>query len=182
LSLAREKSNISMSHTPRTTRALFLDRDGVINVRVAPHHYITSVDQFRFLPGAIEALKALSNAGYELFVITNQAGVAQGHMTADAVAAIHAHMNKCLAAAGVPAPCVYVCMHGYDGCECRKPKPGLLLQAAREHNLDLTHAIFIGDDVTDAEVGAAAGVRTILVASEIGVAGAVPQLLDILSE
>jgi histidinol-phosphate phosphatase family protein len=151
----------------RPQKIAFLDRDGVINRKAPKAEYIKSWSEFVFLPGAIDGMKLLAQGGYRIFIITNQAGVARGVMTESQVAEIHASMEKALADHGVEIEAVYCCMHGWDdGCECRKPKPGMLLQAARNHHIDLSRAFFIGDDERDLEAGDAAGCRTRLVDSE----------------
>jgi histidinol-phosphate phosphatase family protein len=160
-------------------KILFLDRDGVINVKAPKAEYITSWSDFRFLPGAIDALSQLSEAGYELYIITNQPGLARGMVTEASLADIHDRMVAELDQHGVSIKAIYHCPHSWDeGCECRKPKPGILYQAAREHNIDLTRAVFVGDDERDMEAGDAVGLRTILVDSKEGIAAALPQLLN----
>lgn len=158
-------------------RALFLDRDGVVNKRAALHEYIRSPDSFEFLPGAVDALSALCAAGFELFIITNQAGVGKNLMSEADLEAIHAKMQNGIKEKGAYLAGIYYCPHvPEDECDCRKPKPGLILRAAREHNIDLSKAIFVGDDERDAQAAAAAGVAFINVSTDIGVAAAYPEL------
>ncbi len=148
-------------------KVIFLDRDGVINKKSPKADYVKSWDEFEFLPGAIEALKILTQNGYEIYIISNQAGIARGIMTEDDLKEIHEKMKKELREHGARISDIYYCPHGWDeGCECRKPKPGMFFQAAKEHCLDLTKAVFIGDDERDVEAGEAAGVKTILVTPE----------------
>jgi D-glycero-D-manno-heptose 1,7-bisphosphate phosphatase len=138
--------------------AIFLDRDGVLNERAPKAQYITTPEAFRFLPGALEAVARLTAAGYRIFVISNQAGIARGAMTEGDLDAIHAKLHAEVNAAGGSIDAIYYCPHDWDaGCECRKPKPGMLFQAQREWHLDLTRTKFIGDDVRDGEAAAAAG-------------------------
>ena len=145
-------------------RAIILDRDGVLNVRPPRAQYVQSWEQFQWLPGSVEALRLLKEAGYKLLLITNQPGIARGMMTADDLASIHRRMQDELAASGVALDAIYVCAHGWDeGCWCRKPNPGLLFQAQREWHLDLTNTTFIGDDERDEQAGLAAGCLTALV-------------------
>ena len=159
-------------------KVLFLDRDGIINVRPPKGDYVKKMEEFKFLPGAVEALQRLSKAGYEFYVISNQAGIARGFMTENDLAAIHQKMQKELARHGIAFSGIYYCPHGWDSlCECRKPKSGMLYQAAREHDIDLSRALFIGDDERDKEAGDAAGVKTILVPSDVGIASARPDLI-----
>lgn len=160
-------------------KVLFLDRDGVINVRAAQAEYIKTPEEFTFLPGAIEALVQLTRVGFELYVISNQAGIARGVMSESDLVAIHQKMEKELNKHGVTIAGIYYCPHGWDsGCECRKPKPGMFYQAAREHDIDLSRAFFVGDDERDKEVGALIGLRTLLVPSEKGIIHSLPMLLS----
>lgn len=150
---------------PGVTRALdparkvaFIDRDGTINKRAPKAEYVASWAQFEFLPGSVEGLKILSSAGYELYVISNQSGIARGMVTPAALQDIHARMTASLAKEGVTIHGIYFCPHGWhDGCQCRKPRAGMLYQAAREYDIDLTRSILIGDDICDIEAGRAAG-------------------------
>jgi D-glycero-D-manno-heptose 1,7-bisphosphate phosphatase len=145
-------------------KAVFLDRDGVINEvftgqgrPVSP----STVEEFRLLPGTEEALTALKAGGYLLFVITNQPEVARGTLRRDDLDRIHRTLSESL-----PVDQVYVCTHDDDDqCECRKPKPGLILQAAEEWDVDLARSYMVGDRWKDVEAGARAGCTTILVKS-----------------
>jgi len=141
-------------------KVIFLDRDGVINKRMPPHEYAKNVADFEFLPGAVASLKKLKDAGYKIFLVTNQAGIAKGLMSEADLQKIHEYMFGELAKAGTTIDGIYFCSHGYsDGCDCRKPKPGLFFKAARENFLDLTKTLFIGDSETDAEAALAAGCK-----------------------
>jgi len=143
-------------------RAVFLDRDGVINETmvldgrpVAP----ASVDAVQLRPGVEEALEALRRAGFLLIVVTNQPDVGKGLVRREAVETIHAALRRRL-----PLDDLKVCYHvDADGCACRKPKPGLLLEAARERGIDLGQSVMVGDRWRDIEAGRAAGCRTVLV-------------------
>lgn len=162
----------------RPKQVVFLDRDGVINRKPAPHDYVKTWSELAFLPGAVEALQLLKRHGYQVFVVSNQRGIARGLMTAADLRDIHRQMTAALARAGVTLDGVYYCPHALDdGCECRKPKPGMLLQAAREHYLDLTQATLIGDDDADVAAGAAVGCRTIRLEPGRGLLDAVRPLL-----
>lgn len=144
--------------------AVFLDRDGVINYN--REDYVKTPEEFVFLPGSVAAAARLTRAGLALFVISNQAGVGKGLITDEALAAITRKMLDGLAAGGACVQGIYYCPHRPDGgCDCRKPAPGLLQRAAREHGLDLAQTHFVGDDRRDVAAGAAAGVRTVLVLS-----------------
>ena len=145
----------------KNPEAVFLDRDGVLNRRPTLARYVRRWGEFEWLPGAREAVALLKRAGCRLFLITNQAGLASGQIAPQDLAEIHHRMQQDLRSAGGELDAIYVCPHSPDaGCKCRKPKPGMLLQAAREHVFDLKSAIFIGDDEKDVQAGQAAGCRT----------------------
>jgi D-glycero-D-manno-heptose 1,7-bisphosphate phosphatase len=145
-------------------KVVFLDRDGVINKKPPRADYVKKWEEFEFLPGAIDALKLLSQNNYDIYFISNQPGIARGMMTKQDLDYIQKKLEEVLEKNKVKIAGTYYCLHGWDdGCECRKPKPGLLFQAAREHNLDLTKVVFIGDDKRDIQAGDTAGCRTILV-------------------
>jgi D-glycero-D-manno-heptose 1,7-bisphosphate phosphatase len=140
--------------------AAFLDRDGTI---VANRHYLADAAGLELLPGATQALRSLAAAGYQLVVVTNQSGVGRGYFSADDLEHQHSRLRDLLAAEDVQLAGIYSCTHGPDdGCECRKPLPGLLLRAAGELDLDLGASFAIGDEVRDAEAGLAAGATPIL--------------------
>ncbi len=144
--------------------AIFLDRDGVLNKKMARAQYVCSWDEWEWMPGAKEALRLLKEAGYKVFVITNQPGIARGSMSEFALNKIHGKMKKEVAEGGGRIDAIYYCPHGWDdGCDCRKPKPGMLFMAQKDFHLDLTKTIFIGDDERDEMAGRAAGCPTILV-------------------
>ena len=154
----------SMERLPATTEFLtrrptiLLDRDGVLNARPPRAEYIRHPDEFVWLPGALEGLRLLTDAGYRLLVISNQAGVARGAMTEADLMAVDERMLADARAAGGNIDGAYYCRHDWDaGCECRKPLPGMLFQAQREHHLDLSRTPYIGDDDRDGEAAAAAG-------------------------
>lgn len=139
-------------------RAVFLDRDGVLNVYL-PGDYAKTPDQLTLLPGVGEAVARLQAAGYLTVLISNQQGVAKGLMTPSDLDAVTAKLR-----ATVPLDAVYYCPHlKSDECTCRKPKPGMLLQAAQDHGIDLAQSVFIGDTPTDAQAAQAAGVPFVLV-------------------
>jgi len=147
-------------------KVVFLDRDGVINRKPPEGDYVKNWGEFEFLPGAVDAIKRLNQNGYDVYLVTNQAGIARGVMSENDLKSIHDNLLEVLEKHGakIEGNGIYYCPHGwYDGCECRKPKPGMLFQAAREHNLDLTKTTFIGDDERDLQAGDAAGCKTLLV-------------------
>ena len=141
-------------------RAVFLDRDGVINdvtMRNGRAYPPRSLEEWTLVPRAAETLQRLQQDGFRLIVVTNQPDVARGVLQRDMVEAIHARMRALL-----PLDDVKVCYHlDQDGCGCRKPKPGMLLEAARQWHVDLTHSFMVGDRWRDIEAGKAAGCRTI---------------------
>ncbi|HWE96045.1 MAG TPA: HAD family hydrolase [Tepidisphaeraceae bacterium] len=145
-----------------TRRAVFLDRDGVLIrtfVRDGTPHPPQTPAEVEILPGVYEALSELHDRGFLLLVVTNQPDVARGTQTREMVEQINAHLLNAL-----PLDGVYVCYHDTpDGCGCRKPAPGLLLQAAREHHIDLPCSYMVGDRGSDIVAGAAAGCRTFLI-------------------
>jgi D-glycero-D-manno-heptose 1,7-bisphosphate phosphatase len=149
-----------MKHT--ANRAVFLDRDGVLNeavVRDNRPYPPSTVEELRLIPGAAAALRSLKDAGFFLVVVTNQPDVARGAQTRESVDEI----NRVIGAS-LPIDDFAVCCHDdADGCDCRKPKPGLLVDAARRFQIDLTCSYLIGDRWRDIDAGAAAGCRTILI-------------------
>ena len=149
-------------------KAVFLDRDGTINKMVG---FVTRPEQFELIPGAAEAIKAINKSGYLAIVVTNQPVIARGDCTFEELQIIHDKMETELGKAGAFVDAVYVCPHhtdkGFPGerpeykcdCDCRKPKPGLLLQAAQDFNIDLSASYMIGDSDRDVEAGNNAGVK-----------------------
>lgn len=152
-------------------KALFIDRDGVINKKASPDdYYVKSWEKFKFIPATVRALRKWSDAGFRIFVITNQRGIARGVMSKEDLDRIHAFMVRELAKQGAIIHGVYVCTHDHvHACECRKPRPGLLFQAAKEHGINLSEAIMIGDSPSDIEAGTAAGCKAYLVKTDEGI-------------
>lgn len=137
--------------------AVFLDRDGVIN---RDSGYVGRIDQFELLPGAVAGLSILQRAGFTLVVITNQSGIGRGLYTADDYEVLNRHFLETLEAAGIRIAGVLHCPHlPADDCACRKPRPGLLLEAAQRWALDLAASYMVGDRDSDVQAGRAAGVR-----------------------
>jgi D,D-heptose 1,7-bisphosphate phosphatase len=149
-------------------RAVFLDKDGTL-IEDVP--YNVDPARIRLLPGASEGLRRLHEAGYRLIVVSNQSGVARGYFREQALAGVERRLAELLAGERVILSGFYYCPHhpqgrvsGYNvACTCRKPAPGLLLQAAHEHDIDLEHSWLIGDILDDIEAGRRAGCRTILI-------------------
>ncbi len=147
--------------------AIFLDRDGVINENRSD--YVKSWEEVRILPGALAALRALARLDRPIIVISNQSAVGRGLTTAEAVEDIHERLAREVAEAGGRIDAFYYCPHRPDeGCACRKPAPGLLLQAAQELNLDLTRSCLIGDAAGDILAALAVGSFPILVKTGLG--------------
>jgi D-glycero-D-manno-heptose 1,7-bisphosphate phosphatase len=144
--------------------AVFLDRDGVINAD-SPD-FIKSWDEFKFLPGTLEALAVLSRTTYAIVIVTNQSGLGRGLLTEDTLRDMHNRMLDRIGAAGGRIDAIYYCPHcPGEGCECRKPLPGLFLRAAAEMNIDLSGSWMIGDSARDVQAASAAGVKPILLGS-----------------
>lgn len=145
-------------------KTIFLDRDGVINRNPPNKGYVRRWSEFSFLPNALKAIRDLTENGYRIIVITNQAGIGKGLFSEDNLKDIHARMVTEITEAGGRIDAVYYCPHHPEaGCECRKPKPGMLRRAADEHRIELSSAYLIGDSTTDIEAGRRAGTRTLLV-------------------
>lgn len=146
-------------------RALFLDRDGVINV---DHGYVYRAEDFELLPGIVRLLRTARSLGFLLIAVTNQSGLARGMFGDDDYRAIERHMRAVLTAQGAALTDVYHCPHHPDGivpelavpCNCRKPNPGMILQAAADHDIDLSRSIMIGDKESDVEAARTAGIGT----------------------
>lgn len=142
----------------RPRNVVFLDRDGVINHKAPKATYITKWSDFVLLPNALAGLALLAKKRYEIYLVTNQAGIARGMMTVSDLTRLHARMKKELVRHGIHLSGIYVCPHGWDeGCECRKPKPGLFFQAASDHHINLCESYCIGDDERDIQAGQQAG-------------------------
>jgi len=141
-------------------RAVFLDRDGVINKSAPPHQYITKMEQFEFLPGVLNALAVLAQCFTgKIIVVTNQAGIGKGMMTQEASDNSSTEIERRVKEAGGRIDRVYVCPHRVeDRCWCRKPRPGMFIQAEREMGIDLSRSIMVGDMVTDMQAAWAAGI------------------------
>lgn len=145
-------------------KVLFLDRDGVINKDVS---YLYKIADLQWVDGAKEALKLAHDSGYELIVVTNQSGVARGYYKETDVQILHDYMGNELFKAGAPILHFYYCPHHKDGtveryavdCNCRKPKPGMILQAIKDFDVDVEHSFLIGDSQRDVDVAEAAGVK-----------------------
>ncbi len=155
-----------MSETQLLRRAVFLDRDGTISEEMG---YVNHVDRFQIFPFAAEAIRQLNQAEIPVVVITNQSGIARNIFPESLVYEVHKKMVAELAAGGAWIDAVYFCPHKTeDACECRKPNPGMLEQAAREHALDLAASWVVGDRYADLEMAHAVGARGMLVMTGYG--------------
>lgn len=149
-------------------KLVILDRDGVINVD--SDQYIKSPDEWRPLPGSLEAVARLTQWGYRVIVATNQSGVGQGLYEMDTLNAIHDKMMKAAAQVGGRFDAIFFCPHtNADNCNCRKPKPGLMQEIAARYNADLTGVPVIGDSLRDLQAAVAVGAQPILVLTGKGV-------------
>ncbi len=144
-------------------KCVFFDRDGIVNQTPGPG-YVERWDDFYLLPAFVESLRIAGECGYEAVIITNQRGVARGIMSMDSVEKIHRNLRSVLKdESGLELLDIYCCPHNNNECDCRKPKPGMILEAADKYDIDLTASWMIGDSATDIEAGRAAGCRTIYV-------------------
>lgn len=157
-------------------RAVFLDRDGVINAMVYNPEFglvdsPANPGEFQMLPGAAAAIRQINELGLLAVLISNQPGIAKGKFSTALLDAMTAKMCSELAQQDARLDAVYYCYHHPDGvvpqyrmsCECRKPRPGMLLKAAEEHDINLQTSFFVGDGITDVQAGQAAGVSTLLI-------------------
>lgn len=145
-------------------KAVFFDRDGVLNVDKA---YLYQVEELEWIDGALAAIAYLTQAGYLVFVVTNQSGIARGYYTITAMEKLHQYMKDIAANSGGKIEKFYYCPHLPTGsvaeyaidCDCRKPKPGLILQALAEYDVDMEKSFLIGDKKRDVEAAEAAGIK-----------------------
>lgn len=141
--------------------AVFLDRDGTIAFDVP---YCSRVEDFHLIPGVADAIARLALSGWAIVIITNQSGIARGFFSEETLDAIHKKMRADLSEAGTRIDGVYHCPHHpSEGCSCRKPAPGMILQAASELALDLGRSVMVGDSMSDVRAGQVAGCRTVLI-------------------
>jgi D-glycero-D-manno-heptose 1,7-bisphosphate phosphatase len=146
----------------RKAKALFLDRDGVINIE---KNYVYKIIDFEFVPGIFELCRRYQNEGYLIIVITNQAGIARGYYNEDDFNSLISWMIDQFNNEGIKISQVYHCPHHPDItgiCDCRKPKPGMILQAEKEFNLNLQECVLIGDKDSDIEAGKKAGIVNLI--------------------
>jgi D,D-heptose 1,7-bisphosphate phosphatase len=172
-----ETGRVAARNLVNTQRAVFLDRDGTINELTG---FVTKPEDFTLIPGAAEAVKRINNSGYLAVVITNQPVIARGECSLEELDAIHQKMERDLGMAGAYIDALFYCPHhpgkGFPGerpeykipCNCRKPKPGMILEAAGKYHIDLAASWMAGDDVRDILAGRAAGCRTALISADPG--------------
>jgi len=141
-------------------KAVFIDRDGVIN-NDEGHYYVYKPEDFKLNKDIIEGFQVLQKAGYKLIIITNQGGVAKGEYTEDDVEIVHGHFLQIMFDNEIRITDIYYCPHHntVSDCDCRKPKPGMIMQAIDEHQIDKNHSYLIGDSARDIEAGTAAGLK-----------------------
>ena len=153
--------------------AIFMDRDGTVSDEVG---YVNNIDRYRLLPRSAEAIRRINEAGFLSFVVTNQSGVARGLFDEPLIIEVHETLRRWLGESGARLDGIYYCPHHpKEGqppwrldCDCRKPKPGLLLRAAREHDVDLAASYMIGDTVLDIEAARNVGATAVLVLTGYG--------------
>lgn len=170
-----EKGIVENRNLKNKQKAIFLDRDGTLNKYVG---FLRETEQFELLDGVSEAIKKINQSGYLAVVVTNQPVIARGEVTYDGLQLIHNKMETLLGKDGAYLDAIYYCPHhpdrGFEGeikelkvnCECRKPKPGMLLQAAKDLNIDLKQSWMIGDGENDVQAGINAGCKTVLIGSK----------------
>lgn len=168
-------------------RAIFLDRDGTLNKYVG---FLTDINDLELMDDAAEAVRRINASGYLAIVITNQPVIARGEVSMEELTQIHNKMETLLGQEGAYIDALYFCPHhpdkGFAGerpqfkteCSCRKPKPGMLLQAAQDYNIDLSKSWMIGDSDSDIKAGAAAGCGTVMLDAQFSLLQAVEQILD----
>ena len=155
------------------TPAVFLDRDGTVIEEVG---YLNRLDRISFFPWSVDAIRVLNHAGFLVVIVTNQAGVARGYFDEALVREAHALIDRRVREGGARIDAYYYCPHHPDAaveayraaCDCRKPRPGMIFRAAREHGIDLARSFVVGDRWLDVRMGQAAGARTVLVRTGYG--------------
>lgn len=145
-------------------KTVILDRDGVINKNPPNNGYVCNWKDFTFLPNSKNAIKKLTDYGYEIFIATNQAGIGRGIFSEQQLAEVHRQMLVEIKTAGGQIKKIYYCPHHpNENCDCRKPRPGMLIRASQEYNFNLSDTFFIGDSISDIQAAQSAGVSSILV-------------------
>lgn len=182
-----EKGIVKTKNLKNKQKAIFLDRDGTINKYVG---FLRSAEKLELLPDAVEAIKLINGSGYLAIVVTNQPVIARGEVTRDGLEEIHNKLETELGKQGAYLDAIYFCPHhphkGYEGevaelkidCECRKPKPGLLIKASQDLNIDLSGSYMVGDSESDVQAGEAANCKKSIKIDEGGLLGAVKGVLS----
>ena len=170
-----KQGRVAAKNLKNKQRAIFLDRDGTINRYVG---FLRNIDEFELLDGVADAVRALNEAGYLVIVATNQPVIARGEVSIEELQQIHNKMETLFGEKGAYVDKIYYCPHhpdkGFEGerseykivCNCRKPKPGMLFQAAKEFNIDLAQSWMVGDQKSDIQTGKAAGCHTALIGND----------------
>lgn len=170
-----KQGRVAAKNLKNKQKAIFLDRDGTINKYVG---FLRDIDEFELLDGVADAVRALNEAGYLVIVATNQPVIARGEVSIEELQQIHNKMETLLGEKGAYVDKIYYCPHhpdkGFEGerpeykmvCNCRKPKPGMLFQAAKEFNIDLAQSWMVGDQKSDIQTGKAAGCHTALIGND----------------
>ncbi len=172
-----ERINLTQEFFKRK-KAVFLDRDGTLNVRPPKACYVEKPEDFYWLSGAKEAIRKLNENDYLVILISNQPGIARGNLTEDMLSQIHGKMKADLQKTGARLDAVYYCPHNWnDGCFCRKPNPGMLFQAQRDFSLNLRNCVLVGDDERDIEAATRADVKGILVTEQYTILDAVNDII-----
>lgn len=154
-------------------KAIFLDRDGVINRKLPEDHYVRRPSEFQLLPDVLPALRIFRRLGFVVVIVTNQRGIARGIMTEDDLETVHHFMNALFKDAGLTIDGIYYCPHDKkDFCNCRKPAPGMMLAAAKDLNIDLGLSFMVGDSASDIEAAKNAGVRSVMISPYLADCGA----------
>lgn len=162
-------SSIHNSRADQATPAIFLDRDGTINVEKT---YLYRAEDWEWIPGAKEAIRKFKQSGYRVVVVSNQAGIARGMYEPSDVDLLHTFVQQELAYIGTTIDAFYYCPHHPDfsgNCSCRKPAPGMLIQATLDLNLDLARSWMVGDKLIDVQTGHVAGVQSVMVRTGYGI-------------
>lgn len=149
--------------------AIFLDRDGVIIQKAPDGEYVADWSEVAFLPGSLDAIAAIHRFGHKVIIVTNQRGLATGKIQLSKMNEIHTRLSETVESSGGNITAIYFCPHETsEGCACRKPKPGMLLQAAAEYQLRLSECWMVGDSSTDIVAGQSVGCKTALIAQSEG--------------
>ena len=167
-STSRSKRLVKGSETSHNMlkKAIFLDRDGVINRKLPEDRYVRNSGEFELLPGVPLALKILKGLGYLVVIVTNQRGIARGFMTEDDLSDVHDFMRSLFRTDGMELDGLYYCPHDKtDYCDCRKPAPGMIFEAERDLGIDLEKSFMVGDSLSDVEAARTAGVQPVMISA-----------------